>query len=438
MKKIIASLLLGTILITIGCVGYRVLRKAETDPAQKHPQLVIIGCSAAGFAAAKEMRRHDGRASVSCISEEAFHPYDKTKIHAYVSGKKGADALSLKPDSTSMVGVLVRGKVISFDRTKRRLKLMDGQVLPYDKLLLATGATPYAPPEIEALMPSPRINFYNSRSDIESIISFIAQHPAARVAILGAGIRALELADGLKARFANVSLALINRSARFLGESSDDGADALIRERLEARGVQVLAPVALHSLAQNGNEFRFAIDGGTTQSFDFLVVALGTTPNSGLAKDAGIEVLKNGAIKVDEYLTTSDPHIFAAGDVAGFSNPLGQGTIANAKWRAAEQQGETAAKNMVGRQQVYRHEPAAFITSFFGMKAVISGNTRQKPLAVSAINSDRNHYFRAVVENERLNAFVFLWDKKQPRPNIMQLRRALLKQRPVRAMDLVH
>lgn len=413
-------------ILAAGCFIY----KSVPSSLSQQTRYVVIGCSAAGFNAARELMKGAPNAHVMCLSEETVAPYDKTALHGLVKGKP--KKLELQ-SSKSCHAVNVQGgkKVIELDRTNKRLKLADNSIVPYDKLLIATGARPYQPEHIKHACASRGVVFYNTLDDVQYIIERLHAQPTATVLIAGAGIRSLELADGLRSRFPKATITLLNRSARLLGAHGDDNTDRIIAQRLKQSGITFLAPAVVRDVNVTDTGYMVKLEDDRGLAADLIVFNQGTTPNSALAKAAGLAVFDNDAISVDSELMTSDPNIFAAGDVAGFKNPLGDGVVRSNKWRAAKEQGKIAARNMLGKHVHYRHEPSAFVTSFLGMKGLMSGDVRQAPRAVSRVFGDDARYAHLVVNNDKLKAFVFVWERSQQRPDVLDLRRALINQSPV-------
>lgn len=397
---------------------------------------VVIGCSAAGFYAAKELVKLNKNVRVSCISEENSNPYNKTQFHSLVA-KKGQRSSRVELGTGNLSGIefILGAKVVAIDSINKTVSFVDNQTINYDKLLIATGARPQVPAHLSSLVPTTNIIFYNTKNDVEAILNAVDKNPSLHVLIVGAGIRALELSDGLKRRHKEIKISILNRSAQFLGNHGDARSDEFIGKRLRDAGVNFIAPASVSAIAKHEDKFTVSYENGELKA-DLVVFTIGTVSNSEFAK-SHLELYEDGSIKVDNELKTSNNDIYAAGDVAGFKDPLGEGWVRSAKWRSSKLQGQIAAANMLGQHRSYKHEPAAFITSFFGVKAIVSGNVRSKSLNSSLVKVENKRYFRFVLENQRLKSFITVWDKGQKRPNMFLLRRKLLDQSPVNAADLL-
>jgi len=429
---------LAVVISLLGCVFYRGTWIRSNDKAD----YVVIGCSAAGLAAAKELTKLRPNSKITCITEENSMPYDKTLLQSYISGKKDGKKISLEKDDKKFKAIVFRlnSRVVEIKKDQKQVVLANNDVINYDKLLVATGAKPNLPEQLTFAASWPEVKFYNTKEDADNFIERATKNDA-KIVVIGAGIRSLELVDAIKRRNASAEVTIANRSARFFGQSGDNNLDVLIMEKLNSRGIKFLAPLDINRLSLeriSDGVLNVSIGGANAQTVNLIVFALGTAPNSQLAKDAHLDLYENGAIKVDDELRTSDPNIFAAGDVVAFSNPVGDGLVSSNKWQASKEQGKIAAQNMAGKNVRYHHEPSAHLTSFFGMKAIIAGDVRSAPLDEhSIIDQDQYHYFHFVFKNDRLAAFAMMWDKKHVRPNIFFLRTKFVKQSLVSPRDFL-
>lgn len=414
-------------------INFRLQKSRELTSKNQH--YVIIGCSAAGYHAAKKLAFGQKNARVTCISDEKSTPYDKTKLHQYVSKAYDSKKIELNFWGNKLnFNLLTDTKVTNLDKLNKKLSLANGSSIAYDKLLIATGARSYVPDIFLPYISSSNLKFYNSKADIDAITDYVDNNPKAKIAILGAGIRSLELADGLKKRSSNVSISLFNRSMRFFGDLGDQKVDEMLLKSLAKANVNLFAPAVVNKV-KNGTQFTIETNLGK-YSFDIIVLALGTIPNSELAKQQ-VELNPDNSIKIDRYLRTSDPNIFAAGDVVSFKDHIGGGINRSAKWMAAKSQGEIAATNMLGDSNEYKYEQPVFFTSFFGVKVILSGKARLQTFDKSYVKSDENSYQRLVVENNRITSCALLWNKNGRKPNVFYIRKKIIDQSPINTADFL-
>jgi NAD(P)H-nitrite reductase large subunit len=436
MKKYILIFGMFAIVLSGSCF-YQYSGKGMTT--LPHPsRQVIVGCSAAGFYAAKQLQKLSKHNHVICLSEEADRPYDRTAIDDVLSGKKQAEKITLKGFGKPNTDIDFRlsSKVVALDRQNKTVRLADNSLIAFDKLLIATGARPSIPENLKATLLWENVLHFNTQEDVRNILKIVSNKN--RVLIVGAGLVSLELADALKKQNSQIQLTMLNRSSGFLGRGGDESADKFILARLNKASVAFLAPRTIVSLTKDHNDVLSAkLDNGQIVETDLVIFAMGVTPNSEFAKEAGIKVGANGAIAVNGELQTNDPNIFAAGDVAGFKNPITGEMVANSKWRAAREQGQIAAKNMMNRHAKYEFEVPAYISSFFGIKVFLAGDVRGAPdNEHSIINEDSRHYYRYILKDHRLMAMTMLWDKEISRPPVFSLRRKLLNRSRINPQDL--
>lgn len=412
----------------LSCTHIANFKKVGLSP--KH--YVIIGCSAAGYHAALELARLDKDARITCISDESSHAYKKPALKSFISKTKNEEQILLKKSSqSSHIKFLLDTKVLSLNRQLKSVTLSNGKVINYDKLLIATGASPYVPMNPELAL------VYNSKKDVDTILALIAQHRNPKVLIVGAGIRSLELAHALKQRYASLKLVILNRSAHFLGNSGDEKIDEFIKKRLNFHNIEFMAPMSIQKITKTSHGLFALLNNQKSIAAHVIIFALGTIPNSDIAQEAGLKLYDNLALKVDAELKTSDSDIYAAGDVTGYKTPLSLRELRSNKWSDAKKQGIIAAQNMSGQHQRYEHKNSVHKSSFFGLKILISGDVRTQSQESSIIMSGEYYYYRFIVHKNRLKAFALLWDSKQKSPPIFQIRKKFIEQSVIKPEDLL-
>jgi len=269
-------------------------------------EYVIVGNSTAAVGAVEGIRALDKNGNISVISNEAHHTYSRPLISYLLQGKTDRERMKYRADSfyDDNGCKTVFGKNVSkIDKENKSVQLDDGASIPYDKLLIATGSSPFVPPMEGLDKVSKRFSFM-SLDDANALEAAI--FPEARVLIVGAGLIGLKCAEGILARVGKITV--IDLAPRILSSILDDEGAKMVQTHLEKQGVEFKLGVSVGKFTENTAE----LTSGEKVEFDILVTAVGVRPNVGLVKDAGGEV--DRGIVVDDTMRTSIPDVYSAGD----------------------------------------------------------------------------------------------------------------------------
>ncbi len=315
--------------------------------------ILVIGGGPAGTFAAIAARKQDPLARVSLLSDEHCEPYEKPPLSkAVLLGKvQVSDALIAGPAGVGSHGVVLesRAECESIDRAAREVILRDGRRLPYDALVLATGSVARVIPTLPIGMPG--VHYLRTEADAQRLKHALT--PGATLLVVGAGLIGLEVA----ASAAEVGLAttVLEVAPRVLARVCDEETGERIHAAHRARGVDIRLSTGLVSAAAvAGGRIAVVTSAGDTVVADAVVVGVGAKADDRLAGEAGISV--DDGIVVDEHCRTSDPSIFAAGDVVRFPGP--QGLVRLENWRHAQDQGTIAGTNAAGGDARYTTVPS--------------------------------------------------------------------------------
>jgi NADPH-dependent 2,4-dienoyl-CoA reductase/sulfur reductase-like enzyme len=311
--------------------------------------VVIVGGGAAGFAAAEMLRREGFAGSVTLLSSDDAAPYDRPNCSKdYLAGNAPEDWMPLKPPEfydAQSIELALRTEVTGIDTKARQVTLANGRSLPFDKLLLATGAEP-----VRLDIPGanqPHVHVLRSLSDSRAIIA--KAQTARRAVVVGASFIGLEVAAALRTRDIEVHVVAPEHRPleRILGREFGD----FIRAIHEEHGVVF----HLEETATAIDSKSVKLKGGATLPAELVVVGIGVRPRIQLAERAGLKT--DRGVAVNEYLETSVPGIFAAGDIARWPDAHTGENLRIEHWVVAERQGQTAARNMLGQRQRFSHVP---------------------------------------------------------------------------------
>ena len=321
--------------------------------------IVVIGGGPAGVFAAIEAKRRDAGAEVTLISDEPSEPYERPPLSkAVLLGKvRAADAPIAGPKGMAGHGVtlLLHTRCAAIDRKAREVVTATGRRLPYDALVIATGSTVRQIPALP--LGAPRIHYLRTEAHADALA--VELKAARHLAVVGGGLIGLEVAAS--ARELGVDVTVIEVAPRILARVCDEETSAVILAEHRRHGVDIRLDAKLTDVATASDDrLTLAIAGGDTVRTDLVVVGAGAAPDDRLAAAAGLAT--DNGIVVDEQCRSSDPAIFAAGDVARFPGP--HGLVRQEDWRHAQDQGSVAGRNAAGASDAYRSTPTFWSEQF--------------------------------------------------------------------------
>ena len=329
-------------------------KREQPKPRGKGPvdapgKIVIVGGGAAGLAAADMLRRQDFRGSIVMLSSDAAPPVDRPNLSKdYLAGSAPEDWLPLRPDSfyaEAGIDLRLKSNATSIDTKARDVIIADGGAIPYDRLLLATGAEPVRLPIPGA--DQPHVHVLRTLADSRAIIASIKG--ARRAIVIGASFIGLEAAAALRARDIEVHVVAPEQRPmeRVLGPEMGD----FVRALHEEHGVIFHLGDTVSAIEGK----RATLKSGGVLEADVVVVGVGVRPRLALAEQAGLKI--DRGVAVNEFLETSATGIYAVGDIARWPDPHSQDNIRVEHWVVAQRQGQTAARNMLGQREIFDAVP---------------------------------------------------------------------------------
>ncbi len=309
-------------------------------------RVVIVGAGAAGDSAAETLRREGFGGAITMIDPDRDAPYDRPNLSKdYLAGTAAEEWIPLHPpEFYEERGIELRHgpRVAAIDPGRRRVHLDDGADLPWDALLLATGATPVRlSPELE--QGTPGVHYLRTLADSRRIAA--AAREGGRAVVLGASFIGLEVAASLRARKMEVHVVAQEERPleRVLGPELGD----VIRRIHEEHGVIFHLQRKVTGVAEGA----VVLAGGERLPADLFVAGIGVRPNLELAEAAGLAM--DRGVSVDARLETSQPGIFAAGDIARWPDPHTGERIRVEHWVLAQRHGQAAARNILGAGEAF-------------------------------------------------------------------------------------
>ena len=362
---------------------------------------VIIGGSAAAVGCIEGIRAVDTEGEIILVSREPYPFYGRPLISYWLEGKTTESKLLAyrTADYEARMGVrALRGvSAERIDADAHTVVLSSGEVLPYDKLCIATGSSPFVPP-MDGLETAQSKTCFTTLDDARALASMLGEKRDKRVLIIGAGLIGLKCAEGILHRAASIDV--VDLAPRILSTVLPEEPAAIVQAHIEKAGVRF-------HLGQSVAHFdggHALLSGGSELEFDVLVLSLGVRANTALAETAGC-ALERGII-VDDGCQTSVADIFAAGDCTVSLDPDTGKRRPLAIWPNAMMQGDTAGRRMAGEDILFDKGIPMNATGFMGLHLISAGVYEGEPLLTRTQDSYKLLYTR----DDRLVGFILLGD----------------------------
>ena len=273
--------------------------------------IVIVGAGQAGASAILELRGNKYEGKIILVGDETHLPYERPPLSKDVILKPEETKIEiLSEEKLAELGVeVIRGNgVVKINSDAKTAELKNGDVIAFDKLLLATGGAARRLPNFDAL--GKHVYTLRNLEDSQALVPVL--QPGKRIILIGGGVIGLELASS--ARFKQCDVTVIEMGPMVMGRSSPRVLSEFLLKQQQLAGVDVRLSTAIADCQLDGEEIVVTLQGGEELRADAVVYGIGIVPNAQLAVDAGLDV--DFAIKVNENCQTSHPDIYAAGDVA--------------------------------------------------------------------------------------------------------------------------
>lgn len=360
---------------------------------------VVVGAGAAGISAARTLRQLDREGQIVLVSkDEKVH--SRCMLHKYLGGQRTAEEIDFAPPGFfESQGIdWIAGKAMTgLHCDEETVELDDGTLIPYDRLLICSGAY-YLVPPVPGLREANNVFGFRDLSDAEAVKN--AAGPGKKAVIVGSGLVGMDAAYALLEQ--GINPVIVEMADRILPLQLDAPAAAEYQKLFETYGCRfrLSAKASGTRLDADGNVQALILDSGEELECDFIIVAAGVRPEIRFLENCKVETGR--AITVNQYMETTVPHVYGAGDVCGLSGI----------WPNAMKQGVTAARNMCGIPTVYDDTYAMKNTmNFFGLPALCIGDINCAGDNTQVITEeDRHNYRKALVEDGILKSILLLGD----------------------------
>lgn len=364
---------------------------------------VIIGNGPAAVSCVDGIRSVDPDGAIAVISKEPHPAYFRPLISYYLEGKSKAENIFCRPDDfyRNKQVETVFGEAVAIDKENKTVAMNNGEIIPYDRLCICSGSSPFVPPMQGLETVEKKFTFLTID---DSFALEQAVNKDSRVLIIGAGLIGLKCAEGIRDRVQSVTVC--DLAPRVLSSILDDECAAIVQKHLENCGIEF-------SLADTAERFEgnlaFMKSGGAIP-FDALVLALGVRPNISFFKEAGGDCGR--AIIVDNAMQTSLPDIYAAGDcVEQYDISFGEKRIM-ALLPNANLGGYTAGVNMAGGEALFDNAVPMNAIGFWGLHIMTAGTYANDETAKMIEEKGEDFVKRFFIKDNRLIGFILIGEVK--------------------------
>jgi NAD(P)H-nitrite reductase large subunit len=364
---------------------------------------VIIGNSSAGIGAVEGIRHMDKNGEITIITNERHHTYSRPLISYLLLGKVTREGIKYRNDSFYKdynCTLLADKTVTAIEAGEKKVVLQDGRKISYDKLLVATGSSPFVP-AFEGLDTVTNKHTFMSLDDADGLDAVLGKDK--RVLIIGAGLIGLKCAEGILEHVRHITV--VDLAPRILSSILDDEGAKLVQSHLESKGIEFRLAANVKNFAYN----KATLESGEIIDFDILVLAVGVRPNTGLLN--GIAKIERGIV-VNEKSETTAPDIYAAGDCTQTLDVSSGQNKVMALLPNAYMQGECAGINMTGSAAggaCFDKAIPMNAIGFLGLHVITAGNYDGQVYSESnKSKTNENSYKRLFFSNNKLNGYILI------------------------------
>lgn len=375
-------------------------------------RIVILGNNVAGTSLAKALRDADASIDIDVYTEEIMPYYPRPRLIDYLEGKASEKDMPFYPIEWYQQNKIMLHLGHRAEKINRQTKevLISSKWQPYDKLVLATGSTAFVPP----ILGLPKDNVFTLKTfeDAKKLKAKAAR--SAHVVVIGGGLLGLETARGICTAFPNLTVTILESGEHLLTRQLDHEGANILQGWIEETGARVMVRAETEEIIGQGRDAEgVQLKDGREVTGDLIVMSVGTRPNMALARDAGLRV--NKGVVIDQSIRTSDPDIYALGDVAEFNGQVW------AMIPPAIDEAKIAAKKLLGQPGPdYQGTIPSNTLKVVGFDLTSMGMVRplhDPPEAgveeIRAISPDRRIYKKFVIKEGKMVGAILLGTKKE-------------------------
>lgn len=372
-------------------------------------KVLIIGGVAGGASCAARLRRLDESAEIILFERGEYISYANCGLPYHVGNviPSRASLLLVTPEAMKSkynIDVRVQNEVTSIDRenktvTVKRLPSGETYTESYDTLVISTGSSPLRPP-IPGI-DSPRIRTLWTVPDTDEIREMVQRQGIKSAAVIGGGFIGLEMAENL--RHAGLEVSIVEMLDQVMAPLDFEMAQ-LLHENIEQNGVKLYLGDGVSSFEDRGDDVVVTLQSGKTVAAELVILSIGVRPNGELARAAGLQVNARGGIVVDEYLRSSDPNIYAVGDVIEVEDFIFKDRTMIPLAGPANKQGRIAANNIAGGSERYAGTQGTSVAKVFDLSAASTG-ANEKTLVKRGLVKGRDYETAVITQNSHASYY---------------------------------
>jgi nitrite reductase (NADH) large subunit len=362
---------------------------------------LILGNGVAGTTAAEYIRQNDGTGKITIVTDEDIPFYYRIRLPDYLGGMIAESELTAKKAvwyDEKKISLKLSSRISAADSGRKHVISADGSTYEYDSLLLANGSHPFVPP----FKGSDRKGVFalHTIRDVRQISQ--AAKKISNVVLIGGGLLGLETANALHKLGKNITV--VEFFPRLLPRQLDNEGAARLQHFFENKGFSFRLGTTTKEITGDDSVEQVLLENGEILPAQMVIISAGVRPNLELAKMIGLKT--NKGVIVDKFLQTSQPDIYAAGDVIEFEGRT------YGIWPAAKEQGEIAGTNISGGKTSYKGTTLSNILKVAGIDLASAGEIDEENRFESKIVASNDTYKKVVINNSKVIGCIMLGDRK--------------------------